>query len=203
MASPLPFLQALILLCQVKFLFATIDKCWALLQPGGFLVIQSMLCKVFTRAKNTYAKRVHSHQEILPYIAWLCPGSWYVGIIAVQTSGKRNKPLWVWRKMGTTVPSPVRFEDAVAVWGYRVRRMARRVAAALLMKCVAGFQPNFHNEAVKKVTGAARCARWDVPNLTVGLPTHRHALSSRPVKASHFIFDVFFFLFLNVCASER
>ncbi len=39
-----------LILCglQVKFLFATIDKCWALLQPGGFLVIQSMLCKVPT-----------------------------------------------------------------------------------------------------------------------------------------------------------
>jgi hypothetical protein len=155
-----PILQALMLLFQVKFLFATIDKCWALLQPGGFLVIQSMLCKVFC-AKNNYAKRVHSHQEILPYIAWVCPGSWYVGVIAVQTSGKRNKPLWVWRKMGITVPSPVRFEDAVAVWGYRVRSMARRNVAALLMKCFAGFQPNFHYEKVKKVTMAARFTRWD------------------------------------------
>jgi hypothetical protein len=35
---------------QVKFLFATIDKCWALLQPGGYLVIQSMLCKVLNFA---------------------------------------------------------------------------------------------------------------------------------------------------------
>jgi hypothetical protein len=56
----------------------------------------------------------------LPYIAWICPGSWYIGVIAVQTTGKRNKPLWVWRKLAAASASPARFEEAVAVWGYRV-----------------------------------------------------------------------------------
>jgi hypothetical protein len=42
----LPPIALLIFCAQVKFLFATIDKCWSLLQPGGFLVVQSMLCKV-------------------------------------------------------------------------------------------------------------------------------------------------------------
>jgi hypothetical protein len=119
---------ALLLGClQVKFLFATIDKCWALLQPGGFLVIQSMLCKVLT-FKFHNLETVHYPQEILPYIAWVCPGSWYIGVIAVQTTGKRNKPLWVWRKLAAAAPSPVRFEDAVAVWGYRVRRSLLSIA---------------------------------------------------------------------------
>ena len=60
------------------FLYPTIDACIELLRPGGFLVIQSIL-----------VKKIH------PYIL---PKLKYVGVISVKTSGKRNKPLWVWTK---------------------------------------------------------------------------------------------------------
>ena len=88
-------------------------------------MIQSMLCKVrvIRQGGVSLFSEADGQQEILPYIAWLCPGSWYVGVIAVQTTGKRNKPLWVWKKLATVSSSPARFEDAVAVWGYRVRRL--------------------------------------------------------------------------------
>jgi hypothetical protein len=98
----------------------------------------------------------HTPQEILPYIAWACPGSWYIGVIAVQTTGKRNKPLWVWKKMAAGPPSPVRFEDAVAVWGYRVSHATAQAEAARILTWFAGVEPSVHHEAHEEV--AARCS---------------------------------------------
>jgi hypothetical protein len=98
-------------------------------------------------------------QEILPYIAWLCPGSWYIGVIAVQTTGKRNKPLWVWKKLPTVSSSPARFEDAVAVWGYRVRRLCPSFPAIALPpdSCTSGGEPNFRNEAPQEMKVLSVC----------------------------------------------
>jgi 16S rRNA G966 N2-methylase RsmD len=60
------------------FLYPTIDACIELLRPGGFLVIQSILIKMI-------------HPYLLPRLK-------YVGVISMKTSGKRNKPLWIWTK---------------------------------------------------------------------------------------------------------
>jgi hypothetical protein len=73
--------------------------------------------------------------------------------MAVQTTGKRNKPLWVWKKLDTVSSSPARFEDAVAVWGYRVRRFCPAFPAITLPPDVftSGGEPNFRNEAPQEM----------------------------------------------------
>ena len=80
----------------------------------------------------------------------------------MQTTGKRNKPLWIWKKMAAGAPSPVRFEDAVSVWGYRVSHEPAQAAAALLLTWFAGLQSGVHDEAHQEDVSALQ---WLVPVL--------------------------------------
>lgn len=65
----------------VKFLFASLHKCWMLLDNFKYLVIQSILSK-----------------EINAYIRIKFEDATFLGAISVKTGSGRNKPMWIWVK---------------------------------------------------------------------------------------------------------
>ena len=64
----------------VYFLFRMINRCWNLLKPNGFLIIESIL-----------------FEEICCYIRYRFPEALFLGTVSVKTSS-RNKPMWIFMK---------------------------------------------------------------------------------------------------------
>lgn len=67
----------------VLFLCRTLQRCWLLLRPGGFLIIQSLLAS-----------------EINAYVRARLISASYLGTISVRTGTGRFKPMWIWMKGG-------------------------------------------------------------------------------------------------------
>jgi predicted RNA methylase len=77
-----------------NFLFATLDRCWSMVRPGGFFVLQSILV-----------------ENIAPYVEFKFRDAFFCGPIGVEVSN-RKKPLWIWCKIDPANLTPTQQQES-------------------------------------------------------------------------------------------
>ena len=100
-----------------NFLYKTIDKCWELLEYGGFLVVQSIL-----------------FYEIFLYIKFKVNDAQFLGPVSVKTDSGRLKPMWIWYKSNTESPNDIKINPIVTYNPFVYDRLFNNMTAVLTTK---------------------------------------------------------------------
>lgn len=83
---------------MVWFLFASLNNAWDNLKEGGYLILHLGDSK-----DKDGIKGVHSAEPTNIYIENYLPGASWEGVIGIQGEAGFSRPVWVWKKVSSTV----------------------------------------------------------------------------------------------------
>jgi 16S rRNA G966 N2-methylase RsmD len=95
----------------LNFMHPTLARCWELVRPGGYFIVQSILIN-----------------RIAPYIEATFADAFYCGPISVEVS-TRNKPMWIWCKVESIYLTPKQQHESMGLKEKAQAIMARPIIA--------------------------------------------------------------------------
>jgi GNAT superfamily N-acetyltransferase len=155
----------------LQFMFPTLERTWAMIRPGGFLVIQSILIN-----------------RLAPFIEYRFADAFYCGAIAIECS-TRFKPMWIWSKLPeATAPTRVALtaaqQDAHSYRKNHATRIIFREYPTLFPQGLPSALPPLPAEAIPRLY-QQRAAKRDFMPRERFLSLGQQELARRPAPTGY------------------